>query len=53
MFEAQLVKGLKNDFGITTAKHNETIKILVKQYIRGEISKQSLINILKDFATEK
>ena len=53
MFETRLVKGLKEDFGITTAKHNETIKILAKQYIRGEISKQGLTNILKGFAQEK
>jgi hypothetical protein len=53
MFEAQLLNGLKKDFGITTAKHNKTIKILIKQYIKGEISKQSLTDILKGFAQEQ
>ena len=53
MFEAQLVNGLKEEFGITNAKHNKTIKTLVKQYIRGEISKQGLTDILRGFATEQ
>lgn len=52
MFEAQLIKGLKEDFNITTAKHNKTIKILVKQYIKGEISKQGLTDILNSFSKE-
>ena len=52
MFEAQLLNGLKNEFGITTAKHNKTIKLLVKQYIKGEISKQGLTSILEGFSKE-
>ena len=52
MFEAQLVNGLKSEFGITTAKYNKTIKILVKQYVRGEITKQALTDILNGFAKE-
>jgi hypothetical protein len=52
MFEAQLLNGLKEEFNITTAKHNKTIKVLVKQYIRGEITKQDLTDILNGFAKE-
>lgn len=52
MFEAQLLNGLKKEFNITTAKHNKTIKILIKQYIKGEISKQGLTDILKGFSKE-
>lgn len=52
MFEAQLLNELREEFNITTAKHNKTIKILIKKYIRGEISKEGFINILKGFARE-
>lgn len=52
MYEAQLLEGLKKDFNITTNKHNKTIKLLIKQYIRSEISKQGLTDILKGFAAE-
>lgn len=52
MFEAQLVNGLKKDFGITTAKYNKTIKLLVRQYVKGEISKIGMTDILKGFAKE-
>lgn len=52
MFEAQLLEGLKKDFNIKTNKYNKTIKLLIKQYIRSEISKPALIDILKGFASE-
>jgi hypothetical protein len=52
MFEAQLLNGLKKEYGITTAKYNKTIKILIKQYIKGQISKQGLTNILIGFSKE-
>lgn len=52
MFETQLLNGLKKDFNITTAKHNETIRILIKQYIKGEITKNNMLDILKGFAKE-
>ena len=52
MFEAQLVKGLKEDFNITTERYNKTIRLLVKQYIKGEISKQGLTSILEGFSKE-
>lgn len=52
MFEAQLLNGLKKDFGITTAKYNKTIKLLIKQYVKGEINKQGLTDILTGFAKE-
>lgn len=53
MFETQLINGLKKDFEITTSKHDKTLKILVKQYIKGEISKQAFQDILKSFAREQ
>lgn len=52
MFEAQLLNGLKSEFGITTAKHNKTIKLLIRQYIQGKITKEALTDILKGFARE-
>ena len=52
MFEAMLINCLKEEFGITTNKYNKTIKLLVKQYVRGEISKIGLEIILKGFARE-
>ena len=53
MFEAKLLNELKEEFGITTAKYNKTIKLLIGKYIKGEISKQGLTSILNGFATEK
>lgn len=53
MFESQLLSGIKKDFGITTANHDKTIKALIKQYIKGEISKQGFLNILKSFSKER
>ena len=52
MFEAKLMNDLKEEFGIITNKYNKTIKLLVKQYVKGEISKSGLENILKGFARE-
>jgi hypothetical protein len=53
MFEAKLLNELKEEFGITTAKYNKTIKLLIGQYIKGKISKQGLTSILNGFAAEK
>ena len=50
MFKAQLLNDLKKEFNITTNKYNKSIKILIEQYIRGEISKQRLTDILVGFA---
>lgn len=47
MFESQLLESLKADFGITTKKHNQTIKKLIKQYIKGEISKENLTDTMQ------
>ena len=52
MFETQLLNGLKKDFNITTSKHNQSIRILIKQYIKGQITKNNMSNILKGFAKE-
>lgn len=52
MFEAQLMNSLKSDFGITTNKYNKTIKLLVRQYVTGKISKVGMIDILKGFSKE-
>ena len=52
MLEAQLVKGLKEEFNITSNKYNASIKVLVKQYVKGEISKQGLTDLLKGFSKE-
>lgn len=52
MFEAQLMNGLKEEFGITTNKYNKTIKLLIKQYVKGQINKQALSDILIGFAKE-
>ena len=53
MFEAQLLNGLKEEFNITTNHYNKSIKILIKQYIKGEINKQGLTDILVGFSKEK
>ena len=52
MFEAQLMNSLKSDFDITTNKYNKTIKLLVRQYVTGKISKVGMIDILKGFSKE-
>jgi hypothetical protein len=52
MFEAQLVNGLKKDFGITTEKYNKAIKLLVRQYVKGKISKVGMTDILEGFSKE-
>ena len=52
MFEEQLVNGLKKEFGITTNKYNKSIRLLVKQYVKKEISKAGITDILNGFAKE-
>lgn len=52
MFETKLLNGLKKDFNITTTKHNKSIKILIRQYLKGQITKNNMSNILKGFAKE-
>ena len=49
-FEMELVNGLKKEFNITVDTYNKSIANLVKQYIKGQITKDSLSSILSGFA---
>ena len=49
-FQIELVNGLKKDFNITVNTYDESIAILIKKYIKGQITKDNLSNILSGFA---
>ena len=49
-FQMELVNGLKKDFNITVNTYDKSIAILIKKYIKGQITKDNLANILSGFA---
>lgn len=49
-YEETLLNNLKADFGITTNKHNKSIKILMRQFAFGEINKEQFIGLLECFS---
>lgn len=52
-FQMELVNGLKKDFNITVDTYDKSIAALIKKYIKGQITKNNLLNILSGFAKQK
>lgn len=45
-FEAQIVNGLKNEFEISSNKFDKLISKIAQQYIKGDITKSAMRELL-------
>lgn len=45
-FEAQIVNGLKKEFEVKNNKHDKLIAKIAQQYIKGDITKNAMNELL-------